>query len=978
MPDPRDTPAMRQYYRFKRQHPDCLLLIRIGDFYECFDDDAVTLSKAAGLTLTKRTEGVPMAGMPFHQLETYLRRLIDKGYRVAVADQTEDAAEAKARGGAGAVIERAVSRVLTPGTLVDETLLASDAACALAAACFLDSGDAPEGRVAAAVVEVSTGRFAVFETTAGALADEFARRQVTEVLFAQTADGATPPRMKVVLDALGLAGTPQPSWHFRHDEALEAVLAQFGVATLEGFGIQRDDPVIRAAGAAIRYLRQTQGAGEDGESGGGGNGKKRAGTLSHLHPPRREENRGYLHLDAIALRALEVLGTMRGDVGRIGSGEGAAGDGSLVGIFADPGCRTAMGKRLLREWLCRPLCDRAAIDVRQSCVATLISDRRAAAELGEALEGVQDVPRMAARIAMARATPRDVVGLGRSVGQVRVVADALENAPAFAGHQAVLRRVEGELGGLAEKIAAACVEAPPPHLREGGLVRDGVDAELDEARLLQRDSAEWMAQYQKDLIEKHDLPSLKVGYNKIFGYYIELPSAQSRRAPAEFTRKQTLKNAERYITPELREFERKVTTAETRAIARELAIFESLCAAAAGLVGPITTFAEIAAELDVLLCFADKAARRGWARPEIVEEPVLRIVQGRHPVLDELLEGSGGGFVPNDVELGGTDQGGAACGTLALITGPNMAGKSTFIRQTALLVLLAHCGSYVPAAGATIGLTDRIFTRVGADDALHAGQSTFMVEMTETARILHHATARSLVVLDEIGRGTSTLDGLSLAWAIAETLGRGAGFGSRGPGSGAESPARLGSGDGADATGPRTLFATHYHELTRLEEMMPGRVRNLHVSVREWGDEIVFLHRILPGKTDRSYGIHVAKLAGMPAGTVARAREVLESLAVHQAEGVSGNGVLGPEVLGPGPGEAAGGAGGSETPGKPRRGKSADASRIPPPGQTDQLALFTQFVQHPAVDQLREVKIEALTPLEAFDTLRKLKGMAGE
>ncbi|MBX3402618.1 MAG: DNA mismatch repair protein MutS [Phycisphaeraceae bacterium] len=981
MADPRDTPAMRQYYRFKRQHPDCLLLIRIGDFYECFDDDAITLSKAAGLTLTKRTEGVPMAGMPFHQLETYLRRLIDKGYRVAVADQMQDAAEAKG------LIERAVTRVLTPGTLVDETLLASDAACALAAACFLDSGDAPEGRVAAAVVEVSTGRFAVFETTAGALADEFARRQVTEVLFAQTADGATPPRMKVVLDALGLAGTPQPSWHFRHDEALEAVLAQFGVATLEGFGIQRDDPVIRAAGAAIRYLRQTQGAGEEeGASGSAsaGTGRKRAGTLAHLHPPRKEENRGHLHLDAIALRALEVLGTMRGDVGRIGSAEAAAGDGSLVGIFADPGCRTAMGRRLLREWLCRPLCDRAAIEMRHSCVATLISDRRAAAELGEALEGVQDVPRMAARIAMARATPRDVVGLGRSVGQVRVVADALENAPAFAGQLGALRKIEAELGGLAEKIAAACVEAPPAHLREGGLVRDGVDAELDEARLLQRDSAEWMAQYQKDLIEKHDLPSLKVGYNKIFGYYIELPSAQSRRAPAEFTRKQTLKSAERYITPELREYERKVTTAETRAIARELAIFESLCAGAAALAAPITAFADIAAELDVLLCFADKAARRGWARPEIVEEPVLRIVQGRHPVLDELLEGAGGGFVPNDIELGGIDEGqvgGAACGTLALITGPNMAGKSTFIRQTALLVLLAHCGSYVPAAGATIGLTDRIFTRVGADDALHAGQSTFMVEMTETARILHHATARSLVVLDEIGRGTSTLDGLSLAWAIAETLAAGSAVEVASEAPSPRGSERGGRGEvaspfgraGEGFRGPRTLFATHYHELTRLEELMPGCVQNLHVSVREWGDEIVFLHRILPGKTDRSYGIHVAKLAGMPTGTVARAREVLESLAVHQAEGVDGSstGIL--PVKGEGDAE-----GNWDSAVKPRRGKRVDTSRIPPAGQSDQLALFTQFVQHPAVDQLREVKIEALTPLEAFDTLRKLKGMAGE
>ncbi len=1003
MADPRETPAMRQYYRFKRQHPDCLLLFRIGDFYETFDDDAVTISKAAGLTLTQRTEGVPMAGMPFHQLETYLRRLIDKGYRVAVADQVEDAAEAKARqaglgggGGSGsAVIDRAISRIVTPGTLVDETLLAPDAACALASVCFLDAGDAPDGRIAVAVAELSTGRFVVLECLAGALVDELARRQVSELLFAQTADGKTPPRVKSVLEGLGLAGTPQPSWHFRAEESLEAVLGQYGVATLDGFGLRRDDPVIAPAGALIRYLRQTQGgasqedgaesaAGSTGGSGAGGTkgtstGKKRSvPTLAHLQPPRREATSGWLHLDATALRALEVLGTMRADVGRVGQFEGVAGDGSLVGVFggvggsSGGGCRTAMGKRLLRDWLCRPLCDLERIEGRQSCVATLISDRRAAGELGESLSAVQDVSRMAARIALARATPRDVVGLGRSVGQVRVVADSLENAPAFAGQLASLRKIEGELAELAGKIAAACVESPPAHLREGGLVRDGVDAELDEARLLQRDSALWMAEYQKTLIQTHDLPSLKVGYNKVFGYYIELPAAQSKRAPAEFTRKQTLKNAERFITPELREFERKVTTAETRALARELAIFESLCAAAAGLIPQIAMFADTVAELDVLLCFADKAARRGWARPEIVEEPTLRIIQGRHPVLDELLEGSGGGFVPNDVELGkqvglqtgsaegegakesaGADEasGDTSSATLALITGPNMAGKSTFIRQTALLVLLAHCGSYVPAAGATIGLTDRIFTRVGADDALHAGQSTFMVEMTETARILHHATARSLVVLDEIGRGTSTLDGLSLAWAIAETL-----------------------AGGANAPGPRTLFATHYHELTRLEELMPGRVRNLHVSVREWGDEIVFLHRILPGKTDRSYGIHVAKLAGMPAGTVARAREVLESLAVHQAEGVV-------------EADSAGGASapaqgddsrGSESTGKSRRGKRADPSRIPPPGRTDQLALFTQFVNHPAVDQLREVKLEALTPLEAFDTLRKLKGMAGE
>ena len=637
MADPRDTPAMRQYYRFKRAHPDCLLLFRIGDFYETFDDDAVTISKAAGLTLTRRTEGVPMAGMPFHQLEVYLRRLIDKGYRVAVADQTEDAAAAKARGGTGgsSVIDRAITRVVTPGTLVDDALLAPDAACALGAVCFLDAGDRAEGRVAVAVVELSTGRFVVLECTAAAVVDELARRQVTELLFVQTADGKTPPRVKAVLDGLGLAGTARPSWHFRAAESLEAVLGQYGVTTLDGFGLRRDDAAIGPAGALIRYLRETQGGGEAEQGAVGEKGPGRAKPmLAHLQPPRREETCGWLHLDATALRALEVLGTMRASAGKAAGGSGAitSGDGSLAGIFCGEGggggfvgCRTAMGKRMLREWLCRPLSDLAGIEARQRCVGTLIGDRRAAGELGDALAAVQDVSRMAARIALARATPRDVVGLGRSLAQVRMVADAMENAPAFAGHLGVLRRIEGELGGLSAQIAKTCVESPPMHLRDGGLVRDGVDAELDEARLLQRDGAQWMAEYQKRLIETHDLPSLKVGYNRVFGYFIELPAAQSKRAPAEFTRKQTLKNAERYVTPELREFERKVTTAQSRAIERELAIFDGLCAAAAALLAPIALFADTVGNLDALLCFADKAAHRGWMCPEMIEEPTLRI-----------------------------------------------------------------------------------------------------------------------------------------------------------------------------------------------------------------------------------------------------------------------------------------------------------------------------------------------------------------
>lgn len=982
MADPRDTPAMRQFYRFKKAHPDCVLLFRIGDFYETFDDDAVTISRALGLTLTQRAEGVPMAGMPFHQIDPYVRRLIDKGYRVAVCDQIEEPAEAKARGGAGAIIERAVTRVLTPGTLVDESLLQPEAQATLAAVCYPDGGERADSPVSAAVVDLSTGRFILLDSTVAAIGDELLRRHVSELLFSSPSDGTPPNRVKSVLNALSISGTGRPAWHFRPNESLEILKDVYGVQSLGGFGLRDDDPAIPAAGAVLRYLQTTQ-PGDD-EAGalrgvaaaapevvrgsadvlarvqpnaqgstasGGGTSKRPRATLSHLQPPRREDPSGFCILDATSLRSLEVLTTIRA-AGGGRTNENAAGlDGSLAGIFATSrsfaGCRTAMGKRLVRDWLCRPLRDLAQIQARQRCVLTLIEDRQTAARLSAALGEVQDVSRIAGRIALARATPRDLVALGKSLAQVTMVAESIDNAPAFAASRQMLLSIAESLAPLAAEIGRTCVDSPPMHLREGGLVREGVDAELDEARLLQRDAATWMAEYQARLIQEHDLPSLKVGYNKIFGYYIELPAGQARRAPDAFSRKQTLKNAERYVTPELREFESKVSTAEARANERELLIFNRLCAEAATKVRPINTFADTVAELDTLACFAEKAAKRRWVCPEMTEEAVLTIRQGRHPVLDELLDTN---FVPNDLDLGEVKDG--ERGSLALITGPNMAGKSTYIRQTALLVLLAHAGCFVPAESALVGITDRIFTRVGADDALHAGQSTFMVEMTETSRILNHATGRSLVVLDEIGRGTSTLDGLSLAWAIAETL--------AGERLSADEPrTRKGGGDSRGRTdsaalAPRTLFATHYHELTDLEEMLQGRVRNLHVAVREWGDDIIFLHRILPGRTDQSYGIHVAKLAGMPGGTIARAKHVLESLAVHHG--------LGSSVSGASSGNAASAS------------RANGQSRAPaPPPSNGQLGLFTEYVSHPAVDALRELKLDALTPLQAFDELRRLQ-----
>ncbi len=611
-------------------------------------------------------------------------------------------------------------------------------------------------------------------------------------------------------------------------------------------------------------------------------------------------------IDAVSLRSLEIERTIRG----------GGFDGSLLGVFISGGvCRTAMGKRLLREWLCRPLRDRVQIESRQRCVSAFVQGRALAERAAGAMEKIQDIARIAGRVAMGRCTPRDLVGLATSLKAAGELAGTLAGAEAFATMHANLTAACERTAALADAITRGCVENPPPHLREGGVFRDGFDAELDECRGLQRDAGVWLAEYQQRLIATHNLPSLKVGYNSVFGYYIELPTAQSRQAPPELVRKQTLKNAERYTTPELREYEGKVMNAQARAMERERVLFADLCEQAASNISHIASVADTVAVIDALSGMAEKSFRRGWRTPRMVDEPALSIEGGRHPVLDESL---GSGFVPNDVELGG-----AAAG-LALITGPNMAGKSTFIRQTALIALLAHAGSDVPADRATVGIIDRIFTRIGADDALHAGQSTFMVEMIETANILNHASANSLVVLDEVGRGTSTLDGLSLAWAIVEHLAR------------ADSPDR----------GPRTLFATHYHELTDLEDRFTERVKNLHVAVREWpaGDghaEIVFLHRILPGRTDQSYGLHVARLAGMPAGVVSRAREVLAGLAVHHAgAGVAGN--------------------------------IAPPTPVEPKGQ---LSLFTEYVQHPAVDAVREMRIETLSPMQAFDSLRRLKEM---
>jgi len=896
--DPRDTPAMRQHRRFKEAHPGCLLLFRMGDFYELFDDDAVTAHRALGITLTERAKGVPMAGVPYHAVESYLRRLVAQGFRVAVCEQVEDPKLAKG------IVDRAVTRVVTPGTLVDESLLDESATNLVGAIAFpaaqstSQSTARPDPRsqshhpselgteATLALAEISTGAFTLHRIPVDTLADELARLAPAELLHAERDE----PIAALTAHAArsGCALTARPPWSFRPQEGEELLKAHFRVARLEGFGLEPGDARLGAAGALLRYLQETQ------------QGLHAAGDapLTHLRPPRLVERTQHLVIDAASLRSLEVERTMRS-----GSIEGSL-------LWSMQRCRTPMGKRLLRQWLCFPLCDRAAIEARHACVAALVHGTALADALERELAGVQDLARIAGRSALGRATPRDLVALGRSLERLPTLLEQLDATPALATLHARLARLAETLLPLGDRLVRTCVDDAPAHMRDGGLVRDGIDPELDDARSLRRDAGEWLSDYQRRLIERTGIASLKTGFNRVFGYYIEVTHAHTDRVPPDFARRQTLRGAERYVTDELQRFEERSTTAEARALAREQAIFQELCTQVTERSTALGDAADAVAELDVLVGFADAAVRHQLVRPEMRDEPTLHLIQARHPVLDRLLEGR---FVPNDCSLrfsdGESDPNGAArtAASLALITGPNMAGKSTYIRQTALIALMAHAGSFVPAERAVIGLADRIHTRIGAADELHTGQSTFMVEMTETAAILHHATERSIVVLDEIGRGTSTLDGLSLAWAIAETLAQ---------------------------RRCRTLFATHYHELTGLADRHE-EVTNLQVEVREWNDEIVFLHRIRPGRTDRSYGIHVARLAGLPDATVRRAGELLETLAVQtEAQAID------PPRSGPAPGA--------------------------------QLSLFTEYLDHPAVDRLRSLRLETLTPLEAFDTLRSL------
>jgi DNA mismatch repair protein MutS len=800
---------MQQYQEAKERHPGMLLLFRMGDFYELFDEDAGTAARLLGLTLTSRDKTVSMAGFPHHSLEGYLRKLLQAGHRVAICDQVEDPALAKG------LVRREVTRVVTPGTLTEDELLDPRLPNYLAAI-HLPSPRAVvrefQNMVGLAWIDLSIGHFRAADVPHTQLKDELGRLAPAECLSAESAVD------RFDLGDLAFVHTPRPDWNFDSPSSRAALHEHFAVTTLTGFGFEDDQPCLVAAGALLIYLRETLKAG-----------------LAHIGRPQPYRQNNYLFIDDVTRRSLELIRTLR---------DGAR-EGSLLSALDRT--VTAMGARLLQEWLVAPLADRAAIEARLDAVGELLEDHSLRADLRDGLRQGFDLQRLTSRTSTGRASPRDLANIARTLRLLPRI-----KAKITARRAKLLRDLEARLelcSDLRESLDTALVDDPPLSPREGGVIRPGYDAPLDELHAIAKGGKEWIANFQAAEITRTGINSLKVGFNRVFGYYIEITNTHAHKIPPDYQRKQTLKNAERYVTPELKAYEEKVLTAEEKIFKREYQLFIALRDQVANQASRLLQTGEVLATLDVLASLAELAVSRQYCRPELCDESILHIQAGRHPVLDQTLPP--GTFVPNDVNLRPEE------GMLWLITGPNMAGKSTYIRQVALLTLMAHIGSFVPARQARIGIVDRIFTRVGASDELTRGRSTFMVEMTEAANILNNATDRSLVILDEIGRGTSTYDGVSLAWAITEYL--------------------------HDQVGCRSLFATHYHELAQLANKLPG-LRNYNVLVQECEGRVVFLHQIAAGSADKSYGIHVAKLAGVPEEVLDRANEVLADLEAHQVK----------------------------------------------------------------------------------------------
>ncbi|HSY65243.1 MAG TPA: DNA mismatch repair protein MutS [Terriglobales bacterium] len=874
------TPLMRQYAAIKKEHPSALLFFRLGDFYELFFDDAVLASRELQITLTSRNKekgiAVPMCGVPYHAAEGYIAKLIRKGFKVAICEQMENAGLAKK------LVRREVTRVVTPGTAADSSL-GSEENNFLAAVAQI--GD----RVGFAALDLSTGEFRATEfageEAAKRIEDELQQLRPKELLYGSAAplfdeqrssrDGHPRPSGRPTDGSGGFAETPLDDWVFAPDHAIPLLENHFGVLSLEGFGLAGKPAAASAAGAILYYVRSTQ-----------------RGTLDHVDRVGFYERQNHLVLDAVTVRNLELIEPL------------FAGTDVGITLFRSIDATvTPMGKRLLRSWMLRPSIDLAEINARLNAVEAQVNETMGRAELRRALDGILDLERLLSRVTLEAANPRDVLALSASLRKIPALRVALER---FATDR--LKALYGsidELGDLRERIDKTIVPEPPISLVDGGAIQTGVDKELDELRDLSRNSKQFLAQIEQRERQRSGINSLKVKFNSIFGYYLEVSKPNLHLVPADYERKQTLVNAERFTTPELKEYESKILDAQEKIVEIERRLFAALRSAIAGEARRIRQTALALAEVDVLSALAHVAALRNYCRPKFDDTADIEIIGGRHPVIEQQeMAGGNERFVPNDLYLNSTTH------TVLVLTGPNMGGKSTYLRQAALIVILAQMGSFVPAASARLGVVDRVFTRIGASDNLARGRSTFMVEMTETAAILHTATPRSLILLDEVGRGTATYDGLAIAWAAVEYI-----------------HARIRA---------KTLFATHYFELTELAERLSG-VKNYHVSVKETAGGVVFLKKVEPGAADRSYGIEVAKLAGLPNEVIDRAREVL---AEHESAEQRVTEQL-----------------------------ASDDLRPRPPAQ---LTIFTPLSQ-PVLEKLREVDLNRLTPLEALNLLAELK-----
>jgi DNA mismatch repair protein MutS len=840
------TPIRQQYLDIKRKYADAILFFRLGDFYETFDHDAEITSRELDIVLTSRNVAkgmrIPMAGIPYHAVDNYLARLIEKGYHVAICEQVGDQ---PLKG----IFPRQVVRVVTPGTIVEPGLLQGDRNNYLV--CVVNHDD----QVGLACVDITTGEFSVTELSAADetsdLRSELVRLGPAEILI---------PDITLLPDGVPGFATQWANWHFELSRCEEALLNQFKVATLDGFGLHGMPLAVRAAGAMIQYLQETQ--------------PSALKLFTSLSTYTLSE---FMTLDAATRRNLELTETIR---------QGTA-EGSLLSILDHT--VTAMGKRMIRQWVSKPLLNLPTILDRQSSVAFFVDHGLTRAELRSSLKPLADLERLTNRVVSGHALPRDLIALRNSLSAVPSIIKLFTTSPPEIDY--ILAQIDPCQDQISLLESAIC-DDPPATLQNTGIIKTGFSVELDQVIETSSHARDWIANLESIERERTGIKSLKVGYNKVFGYFIEITHSNTSNAPTNYIRKQTLVNAERYITPEMKEYETLVLNAEERIHDIEIRLFKEICSQIGQANSKLLKTARCLAELDVYASLAETAALNGFIRPEVIDSTVLKVQDGRHPVVETTL--SGNRFVPNDAIFEPGE-------IVRIITGPNMSGKSTFLRQVALIVLMAQMGSFVPAETAQIGLVDRIFTRIGAQDEIHAGHSTFMVEMIEAANILHHATHRSLLILDEVGRGTSTYDGVSIAWAVVEYI---------------HNHPRLRA---------RTLFATHYHELTQLCELLPG-VRNYNVAVSESGGSVIFLHKIVPGGADRSYGIHVAQLAGLPAPVIQRASEILQQLEASS-------------------------------------GKAVHLDPILP----QQLTFFPET--NPLVDELRDLDINTLSPIEALNKL---------